>query len=88
MTPTHSTEKPTPSNAAIERQVRYLMEAGARLSEVKIRTQNAKHFVGRRDPGHTADELNHVINEANRLLVHLAAWDYYVIPSAKPKKTK
>jgi hypothetical protein len=66
--------------ARIERQVRYLSEADARLSEVKNRTRCAKHWLSRRDPEHAAEELMHVINEARRLRLHLEAWESYVIP--------
>jgi hypothetical protein len=70
-----------PDNAAIARQMRYLMEADMRLSDVKRRTQCAKHWLRRRDPEHAAEELLHVGNEARRLRLHLAAWENYVISS-------
>jgi hypothetical protein len=70
-----------PDKAAIERQMRYLCEADARLSEIKIRTRGAKHFMRRRDRDHAQHELLQVINEARRLHLHLEAWDSYVIPS-------
>lgn len=68
---------------AVERQMRYLVEADGRLSEIKNRTRCAKHFINRRDPEHAAEELVHLINEARRLLLHFEAWDCYVISSEK-----
>lgn len=65
--------------AKVERQMRYLGETSARLSEIKIRLQGAKHWVGRRNRAYAADELMHVINEAQKLRLHLDAWDNYMI---------
>lgn len=69
--------------AKVERQMRYLGETSARLSEIKIRLQGARHWVGRRNRAYAADELLHVINEAQKLRLHLDAWDNYMITPAQ-----
>ncbi len=61
--------------------MRYLCETNARLSELKIRTKNAKHWIGRRLPAHADDELMHLVYEAEKLRLHLRAWNDYVISS-------
>lgn len=66
--------------AAVERQVRYLGEAEARLGGLRVRVSTAKHLIRRRDPDHAAEELMQLINEARRLHLHLQAWENYVIP--------
>jgi hypothetical protein len=71
------------SGPEIERQIRYLGEAGIRLTELKIRTQNAKHFIRVRKPEHADDELMHLAYEAEKLRLHLRAWKNYVISSLR-----
>ena len=68
-------------NAAIERQMHYLCETNARMSELKIRTKNAKHWIGRRLPAYADDELMHLAYEAEKLRLHLRAWNDYVSSS-------
>lgn len=68
----------TEAHEIIERRVRYLGEAEARLSGVKARVKGAQHFMRRRERDHAQEELMQLINEARRLHLHLQAWENYV----------
>lgn len=84
-----STQKPQYAPAAkIQRQVQYLAETESRLTELKIRTQNAKHWVRRREPMKAQEELGHLHAEAHKLTLHLVAWEDYVIPAARAQAGK
>jgi hypothetical protein len=61
-----------------ERRMRYACETEGRLSSMKARVRGAKHFVRRNSPQHAIEELRHVVNEAQRLQLHLEAWDEYM----------
>ncbi len=68
----------TVEKEVLERRIKYLGEAQARLSEVKARVRGAQHFIRRRDREHAQEELMQLINEARRLHLHLQAWENYV----------
>jgi hypothetical protein len=72
---------------AIERWMRYASETECRLAELKTRTRNAKHFLRRKEPEHAAGEIRHLVNEAQKLLLHLDAWGNYLpAPARSPAK--
>ena len=73
---------------AIEAQVRYLSEAYARLSGLKMRVRAAKHFIFRRDPARARLELEHLRSETERLHLHFGSWNMYVIQKCPAPKTK
>ncbi len=73
----------TKDRELIEARVRYLCEADARLNGLKVRVRAAKHFIRMRSPQSAKIELGHLTAEADRLDLHLSAWDRYVIPTKK-----
>ncbi len=78
-TPHPAPENLTPADKSrIESRLRYLAETNARMAEVQARARNAKHRIRFKEHAEAAEELLHVINEARRLRLHLAAWDSYV----------
>lgn len=64
--------------ASIQRKLRYLSEADARMAEVKNRARGATHFLRRHEREKASEELLHLINEARKLRLHLEAWGNYV----------
>lgn len=68
----------------IRASLAYACETSARLSELRIRLQNAKHFIRRREPVNAEHELMRLKNEAEKLIVHLAAWENYNQPPTSP----
>lgn len=77
----NSTNTKLAPHAAIQRQLEYLAETDARLTELKTRIQNAKHWVRRREPMKAQEELGHLHAEAHKLTLHLIAWGDYVLPN-------
>jgi hypothetical protein len=62
----------------LNRRLRYLGEANARIAELKSRTKGAAHFLRRHEPEHMEKELYRLRAEVEKLLLHVAAWNDYV----------
>ena len=85
MNTTESTARPgvppLATGSALLRQMHYLAETDTRLTELKTRIKNAKHWVRRRQPMKAQEELGHLHAEAHKLTLHLIAWEDYVLPN-------
>lgn len=84
----NSTNTQLAPSAKIQRQMMYLAETESRLTELKTRIKNAKHWVRHRQPMKAQEELGHLHAEAHKLTLHLIAWEDYVLPNVKDERRR